>query len=177
MRKSKFNKKLKDLGLLDKQTATQAHLDTSDVVDEEYKTTSNEFKTHKDYTNYKINLCTNLCESPTAINSNLSKNALKLLHSGHLADMEFEVITSVSTTASLKQHNNSIPISIVTNSANNIDNITYSGYTKDNNFTKKEYHIFKAHRVIVASRCEWLKKALLSGMQEDIQRFFNITAQ
>lgn len=170
MRKSKFNKKLRDLGLLDKQTATQAHLDTSDSVEEEFKNSSEEFKMHKDYTNSKINLCTNLCESPTAINSNLSKNALKLLHSGHLADMEFEVITTASSTASLQQHSNSSPISIVTTSANNIDTLTYSDYSKDQNSLKKEYHIFKAHRVIVASRCEWLKKALLSGMQEDIHR-------
>lgn len=30
--------------------------------------------------------------------------------------------------------------------------------------------IFKAHRVIVASRCDWFRRALLSGMKEDIDK-------
>lgn len=30
--------------------------------------------------------------------------------------------------------------------------------------------VFPAHRVIVAARCEWIKKALLSGMREAIDR-------
>uniref|UniRef100_A0A1B0DD54 ubiquitinyl hydrolase 1 n=1 Tax=Phlebotomus papatasi TaxID=29031 RepID=A0A1B0DD54_PHLPP len=33
---------------------------------------------------------------------------------------------------------------------------------------KTTVHVFKAHRVIVAARCEWFRKALLSGMKEDI---------
>jgi len=36
-------------------------------------------------------------------------------------------------------------------------------------------HSFKAHRVIVAARCEWFKKALMSGMQESINRKVIIT--
>lgn len=31
-------------------------------------------------------------------------------------------------------------------------------------------HTFRAHRVIVGSRCEWFNKALSSGMQESINR-------
>lgn len=119
-------------------------------------------------------------ESPNAINSNLSKNAvrtatkeaelvdnlisfsqLKLLHSGHLSDMEFEVITtSAVTEVSLA----STPVAIIAPSGN-------SGYDYGDGTAKKEYHIFKAHRVIVAARCEYLRKALLSGMQEDINRY------
>ena len=30
--------------------------------------------------------------------------------------------------------------------------------------------VIPAHRVIVAARCEWLRRALQSGMQEDINR-------
>jgi hypothetical protein len=83
---------------------------------------------------------------------------LKLLHSGHLSDMEFEVIT----TATVSDDTVSItspPVAIIGH--NNYD---FDGASK------KEYHVFKAHRVIVAARCEYLRKALLSGMQEDINR-------
>ena len=31
-----------------------------------------------------------------------------------------------------------------------------------------------AHRVIVATRCEWFRRALLSGMKESIERFAGI---
>lgn len=37
-----------------------------------------------------------------------------------------------------------------------------------------QVHIFRAHRVIVASRCEWFHKALSSGMQESIHRRITI---
>lgn len=36
-----------------------------------------------------------------------------------------------------------------------------------------QVHNFRAHRVIVSSRCEWFKKALMSGMQESITRYLN----
>lgn len=34
-----------------------------------------------------------------------------------------------------------------------------------------QVHTFRAHRVIVAARCEWFKKALMSGMQESLTRY------
>lgn len=152
------------------------HFDASDSdnVDSEQKLI-------KDYNSYKINLFSGLCESPNAINSNLSKNAvsnlklnwrqlthpllfqLKLLHSGHLSDMEFEVITTATVsdgTVSLT----STPVAIIAPSG-------HHNYDYGDGTAKKEYHIFKAHRVIVAARCEYLRKALLSGMQEDINRW------
>lgn len=47
-------------------------------------------------------------------------------------------------------------------------------YDDDEISTKREIHSFKAHRVIIAARCEWFRKALLSGMQEDINRKITI---
>lgn len=74
--------------------------------------------------------------------------------------MEFEVITTVTDgTVSLT----STPVAIIAPSSNN-------GFDYNDGTAKKEYHVFKAHRVIVAARCEYLRKALLSGMQEDINR-------
>jgi hypothetical protein len=77
--------------------------------------------------------------------------------------MEFEVITTVASDCPISYA--STPVSIITPSNNN-DEFDYGC----DGAMKKEYHLFKAHRVIVASRCEYLRKALLSGMQEDINR-------
>ena len=33
-----------------------------------------------------------------------------------------------------------------------------------------------AHRVIVATRCDWFRRALLSGMKESIERFVGLSA-
>jgi hypothetical protein len=111
----------------------------------------------------------NLCEPPSAINSSLSKNALKLLHSGHLADMEFEVIVTPT-----ERQNENLQFDF------NIENgvCLSNGSEVASKVERKKAetpggkmsNTFKAHRVIVAARCEWFKKALLSGMQEDINR-------
>lgn len=69
--KSAFTNKLVQLGLLERNVAAK-HFDASDSdnVDSEQKLV-------KDYNSYKINLFSGLCESPNAINSNLSKNAVR----------------------------------------------------------------------------------------------------
>lgn len=74
--------------------------------------------------------------------------------------MEFEVITTAAVTVGPDSVTSS-PVSIITPS---------NSYECNDGTAKKEYHIFKAHRVIVAARCDYLRKALLSGMQEDINR-------
>lgn len=104
------------------------------------------------------------CNEEALINSLILFLQLKLLHSGHLSDMEFEVIT---TSAVSEVSLASTPVAIIAPSGN-------TGYDYNDGTAKKEYHIFKAHRVIVAARCEYLRKALLSGMQEDINRYWII---
>lgn len=96
-----------------------------------------------------MNLTKYLCESPNAAQSSLSKNALRLLHSGQLTDMEFEVIGNGGAPASPNDRNDQL------GDANELDS---------------KVHTFRAHRVIVGSRCEWFNKALSSGMQESINR-------
>lgn len=100
---------------------------------------------------FQMNLTKYLCESPNAARSSLSKNALRLLHSGQLTDMEFEVIGS-GVTAPTTNDSTTEPIMA---DANELDS---------------KVHTFRAHRVIVGSRCEWFNKALSSGMQESINR-------
>lgn len=77
--------------------------------------------------------------------------------------MEFEVITTASVTDDTVSITATTPVAIIAPPGNN-------GYDYNDGTSKKEYHIFKAHRVIVSARCEYLRKALLSGMQEDINR-------
>ncbi|XP_058444020.1 uncharacterized protein LOC131425830 [Malaya genurostris] len=117
-----------------------------------------------DYTNTKLNLVQNLCEPPSALHSSLSKNALKLLHSGQLADMEFEVVVSPTDC-----QNENI-VSVFDFSPDDALLSDSTGGTNCGTPVKNQTHTFKAHRVIVAARCEWFKKALLSGMQEEITR-------
>lgn len=97
-----------------------------------------------DYRTIKLNLVKHLCESPNILYSHLSKNALRLLHSGEMSDMEFEVISSVSFAQSARNAflANQLP----------------------------KVHIFRAHRAIISARCEYFRRALLSGMKEDIDR-------
>lgn len=77
--------------------------------------------------------------------------------------MEFEVITTASVNDDSPVSMASTPVAIIAPSNHGFD------FNNDGT-SKKEYHTFKAHRVIVAARCEYLRKALLSGMQEDINR-------
>lgn len=70
--KSAFTNKIIQIGLLDRQVAKNFDAsDDSDNVDSE-----KEKHMITDYNSYKINLFSGLCESPNAINSNLSKNAV-----------------------------------------------------------------------------------------------------
>lgn len=72
--KSAFTNKLVQIGLLDRQVAQNFDAsDDSDNVDSEKEKPLN-----TDYSSYKINLSSGLCESPNAINSNLSKNAVSI---------------------------------------------------------------------------------------------------
>ncbi|EDX18325.1 GD17408, partial [Drosophila simulans] len=87
------------------------------------------------------------------------KNALRLLHSTQLADMEFEVHTYAPTPGAAKAGGGTEAVPETAEPAAKV----------------LQVHSFKAHRVIVAARCEWFKKALMSGMQESINRKVIIT--
>lgn len=90
-----------------------------------------------------MNLIQHLCESPPTANSYLAKNSLKLLHSGHLSDMVFEIVTNITD-----EQNNPSALS-VNESEINLDE------------QKENVHIFRAHRVIVASRLVIISHAVI----------------
>lgn len=133
-----------DLGLLEENNILKNEISNS------YQPSS---ATQSDYNGAKLNLIRNLCESPIAAQSSLSKNALRLLYSGQLADMEFEIHYAPNPMVNGNQHHH---------------HQRQDSEDEDEIFKQKQ--TFKAHRVIVAARCEWFRKALLSGMREDIHR-------
>ncbi|EAA06396.5 AGAP000233-PA [Anopheles gambiae str. PEST] len=139
VQKEQFTCALVELGLLDKRSVEPALLHECAARRSAVRSSG---QRQLEYATVKMNLVQNLCESPTASHSSLSKNALKLLHSGQLADMEFEVI---------------------------VPHPEQPG-SEGSGIVALGPPTCCAHRVIVAARCEWFKKALLSGMQEDINR-------
>ncbi|EDW82821.2 uncharacterized protein Dwil_GK10199 [Drosophila willistoni] len=175
VRKQEFTQSLIELGLLEASNRLQHDLKVADhennlglgVSDAE--TMCIDRKHYYDYKNIKLNLIRHLCEPPIAANSNLSKNALRLLHSAQFADMEFEVHTYAPTAASAEVLEAETQTQAQTQSEGAAHSST--GPTT----VALQVHSFKAHRVIVAARCEWFKKALMSGMQESINRKVIIT--
>ncbi|XP_045474802.1 uncharacterized protein LOC123680773 [Harmonia axyridis] len=91
---------------------------------------------------HKINLVESLCVAPTWNNSTLSKSLLEQFRNSANTDMEFEIVNYAEGDS--PNELNAIPV--------------------------EEPCIIKAHRVVVASRCDWFRKALLSGMKEDIDK-------
>ncbi|KAE8752100.1 hypothetical protein FOCC_FOCC001262 [Frankliniella occidentalis] len=99
----------------------------------------------------KLNLLQSVCTSPSAQKSYISKQMLPLLSSGQGCDMVFEVISTKD---------------VESNGDQPTDTDSHNSSTEP----KHEVHILKAHRVIVAARCDWFRRALLSGMRETIDR-------
>uniref|UniRef100_A0A182KH88 BTB domain-containing protein n=1 Tax=Anopheles christyi TaxID=43041 RepID=A0A182KH88_9DIPT len=191
VQKEQFTCALVELGLLDKRSIDPALLHECAARRRAIRSSG---QRQLEYATVKMNLVQNLCESPTASHSSLSKNALKLLHSGQLADMEFEVIVPhseqpaegttalVALTATCCDFSPDEGVSlnggggvgggskVADGIGDAVSSSSGSSNAKVGNAKSAQSHCFKAHRVIVAARCEWFKKALLSGMQEDINR-------
>ncbi|XP_039959396.1 uncharacterized protein LOC126760014 isoform X1 [Bactrocera neohumeralis] len=169
VQKHEFTESLIELGLLEASNILEHELKLPEL-DNNMDAASDDFAMERrrsyDYKNVKLNLTKHLCEPPIAANSNLSKNALRLLHSAQLADMEFEVHTYAESGAQLPG------ISILNKDS---FEVIQSPHPVQLQRPPTQVHTFRAHRVIVSARCEWFKKALLSGMQESIKRKIVIT--
>ncbi|XP_046685129.1 uncharacterized protein LOC124370870 [Homalodisca vitripennis] len=99
---------------------------------------------------YKLNLVECLCVPPLSRNSRLSAAAIQLLRSGSGTDMVFEVVPSPEGGESVI---NQVGVEVA------------SGVVPG-----EEACSISAHRVVVAARCDWFRRALLSGMREAIDR-------
>uniref|UniRef100_A0A1I8PSK8 BTB domain-containing protein n=1 Tax=Stomoxys calcitrans TaxID=35570 RepID=A0A1I8PSK8_STOCA len=167
VQKQEFTHTLIELGLLEPSNILESELNTlqsEDTFELSLDPLLMERTQDHDYNSIKLNLIRHLCEPPIAASSNLSKNALRLLHSAQLSDMEFEVhMYSPQPAQSTVPHisvmdKNSMDIQLMSSHKSSI-----------------QVHNFRAHRVIVAARCEWFKKALMSGMQESLTRKIVVT--
>uniref|UniRef100_A0A0A1WFP9 BTB/POZ and MATH domain-containing protein 4 n=1 Tax=Zeugodacus cucurbitae TaxID=28588 RepID=A0A0A1WFP9_ZEUCU len=169
VQKHEFTESLIELGLLEASNILEHELKLPEL-DNNMDAASDDFSMERgrsyDYKNVKLNLTKHLCEPPIAANSNLSKNALRLLHSAQLADMEFEV-------HAFAESNTQLP-GITVLGKDNIE-VGQLPHAVQLQRPPTQVHTFRAHRVIVSARCEWFKKALLSGMQESIKRKIVIT--
>ena len=48
--------------------------------------------------------------------------------------------------------------------------ITANSDQEDGQICEERHCKIRAHRAIVAARCDWFRRALLSGMKEDIEK-------
>ncbi|KAK3592425.1 hypothetical protein CHS0354_036055 [Potamilus streckersoni] len=93
-----------------------------------------------------------LCVPPFAHDSVMAKMALELLRSGNKTDMTFEIIVAQDVGDTVIDHTGSKTVER-TESDRDVE-ITY----------------IPAHCVVIATHCEWFKRALLSGMKESIDK-------
>ncbi|XP_071440450.1 uncharacterized protein [Hetaerina americana] len=118
------------------------------------------FRAECDASSYKLSLVGSLITPPPARRSHLSRRALKLLRTGHKADMVFQVaLTSISSSDF-----NNPPVT---------DNrLGFVEWDEDSDALNGGRWVWRigAHRAIVAARCDWFRRALLSGMKEAIKR-------
>ncbi|KAK4876099.1 hypothetical protein RN001_012521 [Aquatica leii] len=136
-----FTQSLYSLGLLDASKVTTHPEDCQKISSNPSSSTPKQ--THA----YTLNLVESLCLPPAPINSNLSKLCLQLLKSEVGTDMEFEIIVS-----------------------NSASDQTVREHQEASSPVEYETCTIRAHRVIVAARCDWFRRALLSGMREAIDR-------
>ncbi|XP_059139140.1 LOW QUALITY PROTEIN: uncharacterized protein LOC131927488 [Physella acuta] len=103
-----------------------------------------------------------LCVSPTASQSCTAKRALELFRACDDTDMVFEVV-------SLPEGGDII----IDHTASQADGCAGAEMAKSSGpeaHDEVEVHEIRAHRVVVAARCDWFRRALLSGMKEAIDR-------
>ncbi|XP_046403344.1 uncharacterized protein LOC124168966 isoform X2 [Ischnura elegans] len=113
-----------------------------------------------DASSYKLSLVGSLITPPPARRSHLCRRALKLLRTGNKADMVFQVaLTSISSSDV-----NNPPIADT--------RLGFLEWDEDSDAVNGGRWVWRigAHRAIVAARCDWFRRALLSGMKEAIKR-------
>ncbi|RZF40536.1 hypothetical protein LSTR_LSTR000415 [Laodelphax striatellus] len=108
----------------------------------------------------KLNLVDSLCEPPLSSSSRLSKAALELLKSGVETDMVFEIRPSQDAQDS----------AVSSPSTEQAASAASSPPPPPPPPEESPLFSLKAHRLIVAARCDWFRRALLSGMREAIDR-------
>nr|XP_006812477.1 PREDICTED: uncharacterized protein LOC100370394 [Saccoglossus kowalevskii] len=117
---------------------------------------------------YQTNAVESLSIPPVPGKSKLAKSATELLKSGHLADMRFEIIhQNLPEEPDIvidHTHGNAAP-PMPPSLAATTPHLNSCELDID-----MEVYEIKAHRVIIAARCDWFRRALNSGMRESIDK-------
>lgn len=100
----------------------------------------------------KPNSMESLNKSPFASDSNLARSAIHLLKSSQNTDMVFEIVCMQDVSDTVIDHTQGHPVVQTTREE------------------EEEVHRIRGHCVIIASRCDWFRRALLSGMRESIDK-------
>ncbi|KAJ1530441.1 hypothetical protein ONE63_005346 [Megalurothrips usitatus] len=145
VQREEFTKSVVTLGLIN-----PSQQECASQYSEKCSSSSGQATSSFEKTEDKLNLLQTVCTSPSPHQSFLAKQALPLLLSERGCDMIFEVIAA-------KDVDTSGDHQVETGSDDGTDQ-------------EQEVQIMKAHRVIVAARCDWFRRALLSGMRETIDR-------
>ena len=90
----------------------------------------------------------------TRSSNQLAQGCLKLLSTLEYSDMKFVLVQQQATTPGQEEREEK--------------NTPTEGEVREG--SGAEPVVISAHRVIVSARCEWLKRALMSGMREAIDR-------
>lgn len=147
VQREEFTRSLLTLGLIDPSQQGCATADNAEACSSYIQSTSSTMEKSDE----KLNLLQSVCISPSSRKSYLSSQALPLLKSEKGCDMVFEVVATKDLDSAVDQPGS-------------------ESVSCNNTEPKEEVHTVKAHRVIVAARCDWFRRALLSGMRETIDR-------
>ncbi|XP_074647658.1 uncharacterized protein LOC141903440 isoform X2 [Tubulanus polymorphus] len=105
-------------------------------------------------TNHALNAVESLCIPPRPRDSRLAQSSLNLLRDALYTDMLFEVVTITDDGDTIIDHN-----------VDGATPVTRTDRERDINVRR-----IPAHCVIIAARCDWFRRALLSGMRESIDK-------
>ncbi|XP_035231149.1 uncharacterized protein LOC118203015, partial [Stegodyphus dumicola] len=158
--REQFTRSLVQIGLLDPPASSSSSASSSTINQTQARSNdlvissnSSQSPTLSPVTYSQFCLVESLCHPPISTESKLAKNAVSLLKSGIDTDMSFEIVTTAepcensSDQASVQSKAHAVELG-----------------------KEKPCSIIKAHCVVIASRCDWFRKALLSGMKESINK-------
>ncbi|XP_026477244.1 uncharacterized protein LOC113383213 [Ctenocephalides felis] len=150
MQRERFTQIMKSLGILKPKLESKDNDSTSNMLFESSSKTSWSGNRNKNQPelNCQLVLGEYLLTSPSSDHSMLARKITRLLYNEMHTDMEFIIVSTREDKSPLSE----IPCPI------------------ESNLNSPEAIVIYAHRVIVAARCPWFRRALLSGMIEDRNR-------
>ncbi|XP_013420010.1 uncharacterized protein LOC106180548 [Lingula anatina] len=151
--REQFNSSLVALGLSDPPATTTTTTTTTSTANGATSAMPKKVNPKTSPAKYaQLSSVESLCQSPLARDSSLAGGAVKLLREGRGTDMIFEIIVVQESGDVVVDHTHGEPVS------------------RTDHSKEVDIHEIQAHCVIIAARCDWFRRALLSGMRESIDK-------